>query len=143
MLVTGNATGRLIGGYDRNFCLLLQSPYLPLSLDEGYILFLEDHAVLSLAQTIPSGGSRLSEFVKEPALKKRLEEAEEAIYGKGGTSLSDWGDKELETAFTEAGYSLNLSVKDITEARLVTPANLHDHRQVHPVSERRGKDEAP
>jgi len=86
---------------------------------------LSGHAVLSLAQTIPSGGSRLSEFVKEPALKKRLEEAEEAIYGKGGTSLSDWGDKELETAFTEAGYSLNLSVKDITEARLVTPANLH------------------
>lgn len=42
-LVPGQAEGILVGGYTRNFALLLGSPYFPCSLEEKHILFLEDH----------------------------------------------------------------------------------------------------
>jgi len=69
MLVTGNATGRLIGGYDRNFCLLLQSPYLPLSLDEGYILFLEDHECFSPLSAVSAYLSHIGQSPLSKAFK--------------------------------------------------------------------------
>ena len=42
-LVSGQAEGTLVGGYTRNFALLLGSGYFPCSLEEKHILFLEDH----------------------------------------------------------------------------------------------------
>ena len=39
----GVAEGVLIGGYARNFALILGSKYLPLDYNENYILFVEDH----------------------------------------------------------------------------------------------------
>ena len=42
-LVPGQAEGILVGGYTRNFALLLGSPYFPCSLEEKHLLFLEDH----------------------------------------------------------------------------------------------------
>lgn len=40
---TGTAEGILIGGYARNFAMLLGSKYFPIDLKEKYLLFLEDH----------------------------------------------------------------------------------------------------
>ena len=34
----------LVGGYSRNFALLLGSAYFPIDLNQSYVLFLEDHA---------------------------------------------------------------------------------------------------
>jgi muramoyltetrapeptide carboxypeptidase len=42
----GKATGKLIGGYTRNFALMLSSPYFPWK-EEDHILFLEDHEKFS------------------------------------------------------------------------------------------------
>ncbi|MBE5776467.1 MAG: LD-carboxypeptidase [Clostridiales bacterium] len=39
----GRAEGILVGGYTRNFALLLGSKYFPIDLEQKYILFLEDH----------------------------------------------------------------------------------------------------
>lgn len=41
----GVAEGVLVGGYARNFAMLLGSRYFPCSLKEKHILFLEDHEV--------------------------------------------------------------------------------------------------
>ena len=43
ILRTGTGEGMLIGGYLRNFALLLGSRYCPLDLNDDYVLFLEDH----------------------------------------------------------------------------------------------------
>lgn len=42
-LVPGAARGVLVGGYARNFAMLLLSRYFPLDRSRKYILFLEDH----------------------------------------------------------------------------------------------------
>lgn len=39
----GVAEGILIGGYARNFALNISSKYLPLNMEEKYVLFVEDH----------------------------------------------------------------------------------------------------
>lgn len=39
----GECEGIMIGGYLRNFALMLNNKYMPLDLDKKYILFLEDH----------------------------------------------------------------------------------------------------
>lgn len=39
----GKAKGILVGGYARNFAMLLGSRYFPINLHEEYILFIEDH----------------------------------------------------------------------------------------------------
>lgn len=39
----GEAEGKLIGGYARNFAILLGSDYFPYDKNETYILFVEDH----------------------------------------------------------------------------------------------------
>lgn len=40
---TGKAKGILVGGYSRNFAMLLGGRYFPINLNEKYILFVEDH----------------------------------------------------------------------------------------------------
>ncbi len=42
-LVPGVARGVLVGGYARNFAMLLSSRYFPIDCSRPYILFLEDH----------------------------------------------------------------------------------------------------
>ncbi|WP_148409881.1 S66 peptidase family protein [Murimonas intestini] len=42
---SGTGKGILIGGYARNFAMLLGNRYFPLAPDEKYILFIEDHEV--------------------------------------------------------------------------------------------------
>lgn len=42
-LVPGVARGMLVGGYARNFAMLLSNRYFPIDCDRPYILFLEDH----------------------------------------------------------------------------------------------------
>ena len=42
-LTPGCAEGILVGGYTRNFALLLGSRYFPIDLNQKYLLFLEDH----------------------------------------------------------------------------------------------------
>ena len=39
----GVAEGILVGGYARNFAILLGSKYFPLNKEDKYILFIEDH----------------------------------------------------------------------------------------------------
>lgn len=39
----GIGEGILIGGYARNFAMILGNKYLPLNMDEKYVLFIEDH----------------------------------------------------------------------------------------------------
>ncbi|MFA6774698.1 MAG: AAA family ATPase [Sphaerochaetaceae bacterium] len=100
-----------------------------LSTDKSILRTLKDrlapHATLALAQTIPSEGSRLSDFVLDERTKKRLREAEVTIYGESGTALSDWGRDELAAAFREEGYQVSVTMKELTETRFVTESNLH------------------
>lgn len=43
MQTEGVAEGTLIGGYARNFALILGNKYFPLNMGEKYVLFIEDH----------------------------------------------------------------------------------------------------
>ncbi len=43
VLTPGRAQGILVGGYTRNFAMLLGSRYFPIDLQNRYLLFLEDH----------------------------------------------------------------------------------------------------
>ena len=86
--------------------------------------YLSKEGVVSLAQTIPSKGSRLSDFVKNKETKKRMIEAESLIYCANGGTLSNWDEKALEKAFKDAGFFLSLSLVEMEENRIISQENL-------------------
>ncbi|WP_320127438.1 AAA family ATPase [uncultured Sphaerochaeta sp.] len=82
--------------------------------------------VLALAETIPSRGSRLSDFIPETLpLRQYLVLAESVIYGKEGTSLSNWDSPDLEKAFEQGEWTTNLQSFDLFENRFVTQEDIN------------------
>jgi putative ATPase len=87
---------------------------------------LAEKGVLSIAETIPSKGSRLSELVPQSSsVKQKLLEAEALIYGKQGSSLANWTTGDLEIAFKEYGWVIDLQVFDLYENRFITQEDIN------------------
>ncbi len=61
----GICEGNLIGGYTRNFALMLGNKYFSYKKDENYILFLEDHETFSITAEVSSYISHIeqSDFI--------------------------------------------------------------------------------
>lgn len=67
LLTPGVARGTLVGGYARNFALLLGSPYFPLDSQRDYLLFLEDHEVFGDLAYV---SAMLSHIEQHPFMKR-------------------------------------------------------------------------
>lgn len=73
-----------------------------------------------LAQTVPSLGSRLSEFVDDAGLKRRLAEAEGRLYDSGELG---WKPEDLVRTVTEAGLEARApQVEEMAEKMAVSAA---------------------
>ena len=62
----GKASGILVGGYCRNFAMLLNSRYFPIDLNEKHLLFLEDHKMFGGVDYVSAMLSHIeqSDFIK-------------------------------------------------------------------------------
>jgi putative ATPase len=86
---------------------------------------LADGGILSIAETVPSEGSRLSELIdSDSPAKQLLLEAEASIYGKEGSSLANWKTKDLKQAFEDSGWSIECQVLDLYENRFITQEDI-------------------
>jgi muramoyltetrapeptide carboxypeptidase len=66
-LSSGKAEGRLIGGYTRNFALLLGSPTFSYNKEGEYLLFLEDHEKFS---DVGAVGAYLTHIEQQPFMER-------------------------------------------------------------------------
>jgi putative ATPase len=86
---------------------------------------LADGGILSIAETVPSEGSRLSELIDSNIpVKQLLLEAEASIYGKEGSSLANWNTGDLKQAFEESGWPCECHVLDLYENRFITQEDI-------------------
>jgi putative ATPase len=87
--------------------------------------YLADDGLLAVAETIPSGGSRLSSLVGDSTpLCKRLQEAEAMIYGKEGSSLANWDEQDLLDAFARTGWQARMRTIDLYENRYIAETDI-------------------
>lgn len=80
---------------------------------------LTDSGNLLTSESIPSLGSRLSNFVKDEKLKKVLEKAEKEIYGDITNNLVNWSEKDLELFLKPYFSTLSLNVFYQIETRFI------------------------
>lgn len=80
---------------------------------------------IHLAESVPSMGSRLSDFAQGSA-KTLLLQAESDIYSDPGNPLTNWNAQQVEQAFSDFGLFTQLMGKDLCENRLVTGADINN-----------------
>ena len=80
--------------------------------------------ILATAETIPSAGSRLSEFAVDPAIRSLLEQAESHIYSPGGNPMSSWNDSDLMGMVRSSGFSAQSHKLTGMENRFITTEGL-------------------
>ncbi|AEV28624.1 AAA ATPase [Sphaerochaeta pleomorpha str. Grapes] len=86
---------------------------------------ISEEGILSIAETIPSQGSRLSQLVPPSSpIKQKLAEAEARIYGKQGSSLANWSTEDLAPAFQEFGWFSDIQEYDLFENRFITQNDI-------------------
>ncbi len=83
---------------------------------------LADGGVVSIAETVPSGGSRLSHFIDggHQALFAQLSQAEALIYSDKANPLTSWSEQDLVDAFEAEGFTVESYPEDDTELRAIT-----------------------
>jgi putative ATPase len=83
---------------------------------------------VSLAETIPARGSRLSELLAPDAdgeLRALLERAEPTIYDDPENTLVNWDEKTLTEACTAAGFTIgDTETETFTETRIIRSEDL-------------------
>ncbi len=87
---------------------------------------LADDGVVSIAETVPSGGSRLSHFITggHQELFAQLSKAEELIYSDKDNPLTSWADQDLNAAFESEGFAVETYPEDDTELRVITAEDI-------------------
>ena len=86
--------------------------------------YLSEKGIIALSQTVPSEGSRLSDFCPDGVEKEKLRQKEAEIYAPGGDPVSSWKSDDLLEAFKEEGFFVESSVLEGTESRMFTKENL-------------------
>lgn len=81
---------------------------------------LSPDGIITLAETVPSAGSRLSDFMEEgsPA-RAALLEAESHIYAPHIDDVAGWTDADLPLPFKEKGYVVDMDSEDFREERTI------------------------
>lgn len=101
-----------------------------LPIDKAVIPLLKErlapHGTISIAETVPSGGSRLSHFIdgSHQRLFALLSKAEDAIYSDTSNPLTCWSESDLRTAFEEAGFIVEAQAEDDAELRVITEQDI-------------------
>lgn len=80
---------------------------------------LSEDGNLLTSESIPSLGSRLSNFIKDESVKKVLEKAEKEIYGDKTNNLVNWGEKELTKFLKPIFPTLSVNVFYQAETRFI------------------------
>jgi len=73
-------------------------------------------ALILLCESVPSLGSRLSEFAP-PSLATILKEAEHVLYEEASNALTNWVAEDLVALFTGAGFTARSRSLELTEER--------------------------
>ena len=84
---------------------------------------LAPQGVLHFAESVPSEGSRLSDFCSA-SLQELLKKAEEHIYGKDGSTLSNWKSEDLPLFFAKKGFTARVEQQDLFENRFITKNDI-------------------
>lgn len=79
--------------------------------------------VIHAAESVPSQGSRLSDFCSD-SLKEQLMKAEEVIYTGKSNPLSNWQAKDLPPAFARAHLQANVTEQELWENRFITALDI-------------------
>jgi putative ATPase len=82
---------------------------------------LAGEGIVVMLESPPSLGQRLSDFITDITLRETFSEAEKAFFAQGRVS---WGQADLEAAFEKAGFSVETTLLDQHEERLVTQRDL-------------------
>ncbi len=87
---------------------------------------LSPDGIFSFAETVPSAGSRLSQFVppSKQELFARLSIAEDVIYSDASNTLTSWRADDLRQALQERGYTVAMEVTDEQEQRFITEEDI-------------------
>jgi putative ATPase len=80
--------------------------------------------MIALAESVPSSGSRLSDFVTNQTTQTLLRAAESCIYRKGGNPLAAWDEADLRKAFEEFDFSVRIEAVKGAEQRLINAKDL-------------------
>ncbi|AEC02016.1 AAA family ATPase [Parasphaerochaeta coccoides] len=77
--------------------------------------------VIALAETVPSEGSRLSDFMEVgSSAQDVLKEAEKHIYASNVDDIAGWNDADLPACFKQEGYVVDMDSDDFREERAIT-----------------------
>ena len=79
---------------------------------------------LRLCESIPSGGSTLSSFIKDQGVKTLLMKAEETIYHSRSNPMTAWDEKDVKPFFSRRFKYVDTQVKESREERLLDKATL-------------------
>ncbi len=80
--------------------------------------------MIALAESVPSSGSRLSDFISSQVTKDLLARAESTIYGKGGNPLATWDEQDVRKVFEETGFSIQVEAIKGAEQRLMSAKDI-------------------
>ena len=80
--------------------------------------------MIALAESVPSSGSRLSDFVTNQTTQNFLRAAESCIYRRGGNPLAAWDEEDLRRVFEEYGFSVRVEAVKGAEQRLISAKEL-------------------
>lgn len=86
---------------------------------------LNKEAALLTSESIPSLGSKLSNFIKDKTVKAAMEKAEEEIYSDKNNNLINWDEKDLEKFLKKSFSTLSVNVFYQTETRFVDEAQIN------------------
>jgi putative ATPase len=84
--------------------------------------------VIALAESVPSRGSRLSQFAP-PELAPLLVEAERTVYEDQGNALTNWDDGDLVRLFGQGGFTTRFTTADLAEQRRLSEAEVRHYME--------------
>ena len=79
---------------------------------------------LRLCESIPSGGSTLSSFIKDQGVKTLLMKAEETIYHSRSNPMTAWDENDVKPFFSRRFKYVDTQVKESREERMLDKATL-------------------
>lgn len=81
-------------------------------------------SIIAISQTIPSEGSRLSDYISKVDIKGCLLKAEEKIYENNQTGISGWIKDDLINFFKSNNYNVEYTILDQKEKRFINKNDI-------------------
>ncbi len=79
---------------------------------------------ITIAQTIASEGSKLSQFIINPEVKNLIYKSEKEIYKHNKKGICGWNFSDLYSLFENKGYIIDYSILSQKELRYVNPNDI-------------------